>query len=1097
MERMDSTRLELFKNKEEHAQSANASQEVRKHLAGFIRSKQLQGSGNQSSNATNNNNNSTQLSSTITSSGGNIPASVSSFQPCTSRQSSTTSSNNNNSLGPGCILPTPHDHDHHQHHHHLVESIMADDHPLRKTASMPTMHIPYKAQSSSRRRQMERRTTMSPLMKRKSKPRRQLLQSQDSNSTEYLSSNPCMTTTLNQSHQLYQNHVDVARSLSQSNSPPPVARQSLMSYYYHHQQQQQQTSFQPASGSGINSVIDPIGGVNQFTSQSQIANHVVQAHKVAETSMSSCEQAPKLSFMINNIRELENLRNNIGDSSYFSSHNSSATGGGACSSSSNGNKPLDDHQHQQQLQQASSSANILHQFNSGTTSIIDNFTLQNHQSPSSSSPVIRGDSLDNNQIMRQQQQQHSKVTEAIKIRMQRASSSRGRMTVGGSLDIDAPPSAAGNSRASGSRDSAATRRGNNFANYKDELRQWSLDGADLRTNGMLGRSQQTGGGGPSSSSLMTTNLINRDIYKLRMATTNDAASLRRSQSPSASILSGGNQVGALHQQHQTQQRGMQGKLYSSSSSSTSSLLSQQDSLDDSSSQAIDLSSSSEASRNRSTYHQHKQQQASHQLTYAASGGRGAPENTSQHQAVNVAQQYQKMLHESLSSQIQLSQHHQPATNYKKLLMNTAQHQSVDVAGVRPNMAAAAHHPPSLLNASRAATSLDDNAYGGSNVNLLTSLADQFNLSTSAQNLILAQVDGQQQFACLNTSPMLVDHSHQLSSNQQQHQPSAQDHNQWLLAYNSLLQTDLQKANQITSSLLDKIPEPYKSNIWSHLVSQHRQQFQPQQQQRRNLQSALAGGAGSGNARIDGKLIHREDQRSLINRTLSSPLLVSSTTTNNSSGKRPDFPPAAHLLLLQQQQQGSVGQLAASNEMADKQKDRTQQATVMMQLDTLQLTDKKKKLEAAGSGGSPSVITDNSSGGGGACADNNSIDLTLSSGRSANNSSSTDTNHNKPKSDSSGGTSDQLNFSYTPMDPERAKYSFIYNPVFDEHSSTGLVYELEMCNHKCICLNENNHPENSQRILAIWRRIYDRGLMAKCARIHSRKATFDEIQLCHR
>jgi acetoin utilization deacetylase AcuC-like enzyme len=75
-------------------------------------------------------------------------------------------------------------------------------------------------------------------------------------------------------------------------------------------------------------------------------------------------------------------------------------------------------------------------------------------------------------------------------------------------------------------------------------------------------------------------------------------------------------------------------------------------------------------------------------------------------------------------------------------------------------------------------------------------------------------------------------------------------------------------------------------------------------------------------------------------------------------------------------------------------------------------------------------------------------------------------------------------------------NFLYNPVFDQNSSTGLVYELELCNHKCICNDENNHPENSLRVLAIWRRLHDSGLMAKCARIESRRASLTELQLCH-
>lgn len=1077
---MDSTRLELFKNKEEHAQSANASQEVRKHLAGFIRSKQLQGSGTQLDNSTS----TTTTSNQASNSGGNISA-ASSYQ--SNRVGSTSSGGNNNNNNNNNSNPAGQ-----EFRHHPADSMAVDDHPLRKTASMPTMHIPYKAQSLSRRRQMERRTTMSPLMRRKSKSRRQLLESQDSNSTEHLSSNPCMNQN-HHHHNHHHHHPSDARSLSQSNSPPPPGAQSVAPFY--HNNQHQKSSIQPAQSSNI--AVNDIGGMANFTGQSQQA-YVQQQQQLKVTVAESPETPRKLTNLFNNIRELENLRNSLGDSSYFSS---SAGAGGARSSSNSQPQQISPNQQQQQLQ--ASSSNILYQqmSTSNATSVKDNYASQ-YQSSTSSSPLNR-DNLDNNtsnQLMRQQQQQqqHMKVSEAIK-RMQRISS-RGKVTIGGSLDIDAPPSSA--AIASGSRAlGGSSRRGNNMASYKDELRQRSLDGADLRTNGLLTRLQQVGGGDPSLAPAAPGNLFIRDIYKLRMATTNDAASLRRSQSPSTSIITGGHQPSLAQYQIQQQHRGqLHGKLYSSSSSSTSSLLSQQDSLDDSSSQAIDLSSSSEANRSRHhqhhQQHQHYQQQAgqmsSSSSSYAGAKGLGQVNNASGGQQAGVSQHYQMALQESFTNQLQLSQGNNGNNN--KQFLNNPQTQHQRPADVGKN------HPPSLLDASRTATSLD----GRPNVNLFATLADQFNLSASAQSIILAQVESQ--LACLNSSSMVVDQStppqnSQSATSSASNQPpqTVRDHDQWLIAYNNLLQSstnELQQANQVIGSLLDKIPEPYRSNIWSQ-SSVYNQQLQLRQQHQRQLQAALAAGAGFGETSALHYNLHDDHRSHLINRTLSSPLLMSSASAG--SGKQDCQPPAP----------SQSQQLSGINRMAE-QRDRSQQATVMMQLDTLQLTDKEKKLQAAAGS---SMLTDTSSGG-----DNNSIDLTLSSRSSGPATASDDGGvgavKQKPRLESAArhqvAPSSQhshrhhqqhqqqtLHFNYTPLDPERALTSFIYNPVFDDSSSTGLVYELEMCNHKCICANENNHPENSQRILAIWRRLYDKGLMAKCARIHSRKASFDEIQLCHR
>lgn len=53
----------------------------------------------------------------------------------------------------------------------------------------------------------------------------------------------------------------------------------------------------------------------------------------------------------------------------------------------------------------------------------------------------------------------------------------------------------------------------------------------------------------------------------------------------------------------------------------------------------------------------------------------------------------------------------------------------------------------------------------------------------------------------------------------------------------------------------------------------------------------------------------------------------------------------------------------------------------------------------------------------------------------------------------------------------------------------------MLKHHCLCENSNNHPENPNRILAIWNRLFSTGLAEQCIRV-ARRATLEEIQTCH-
>lgn len=243
-----------------------------------------------------------------------------------------------------------------------------------------------------------------------------------------------------------------------------------------------------------------------------------------------------------------------------------------------------------------------------------------------------------------------------------------------------------------------------------------------------------------------------------------------------------------------------------------------------------------------------------------------------------------------------------------------------------------------------------------------------------------------------------------------------------------------------------------------------------------------------------------DQRStLISRALSSPLLASRSTSGLDVAMMQDQMMCCEMVC--HQNATNYTDLSADTRLLQNELDGSAggDSTTVMIIDNI---DDPRTLEKTSqTKSSPNKqhfsIVENSS---------HSLDLTTSSSRSVSLSSGAGGGGGGTEGGGSGSgscatnnksESAGLNFNYTPKDPARVSCNFIYNPVFNKSSSTGLIYELGMCNHKCICGDENNHPENSHRILAVWRRLYEMGLMAKCARIEGRRATIEELQLCHR
>ncbi|KFM68134.1 hypothetical protein X975_27199, partial [Stegodyphus mimosarum] len=63
-------------------------------------------------------------------------------------------------------------------------------------------------------------------------------------------------------------------------------------------------------------------------------------------------------------------------------------------------------------------------------------------------------------------------------------------------------------------------------------------------------------------------------------------------------------------------------------------------------------------------------------------------------------------------------------------------------------------------------------------------------------------------------------------------------------------------------------------------------------------------------------------------------------------------------------------------------------------------------------------------------------------------------------------------------------------------TTGVVYDSLMLKHQCVCGNNGHHPEHGGRLQSIWARLQETGLLNRCERVRSRKATLEEIQSCH-
>uniref|UniRef100_A0A5S6Q429 histone deacetylase n=1 Tax=Trichuris muris TaxID=70415 RepID=A0A5S6Q429_TRIMR len=63
-------------------------------------------------------------------------------------------------------------------------------------------------------------------------------------------------------------------------------------------------------------------------------------------------------------------------------------------------------------------------------------------------------------------------------------------------------------------------------------------------------------------------------------------------------------------------------------------------------------------------------------------------------------------------------------------------------------------------------------------------------------------------------------------------------------------------------------------------------------------------------------------------------------------------------------------------------------------------------------------------------------------------------------------------------------------------TTGVVFDLAMARHECICPIKGQHIENGERIKAIWSHLQKTNLLDKCKKISGRKTPLEYIRLCH-
>ncbi|XP_039296591.1 LOW QUALITY PROTEIN: histone deacetylase 4 [Nilaparvata lugens] len=64
------------------------------------------------------------------------------------------------------------------------------------------------------------------------------------------------------------------------------------------------------------------------------------------------------------------------------------------------------------------------------------------------------------------------------------------------------------------------------------------------------------------------------------------------------------------------------------------------------------------------------------------------------------------------------------------------------------------------------------------------------------------------------------------------------------------------------------------------------------------------------------------------------------------------------------------------------------------------------------------------------------------------------------------------------------------------ATTGLAFDSLMLKHACVCGDNSCHLEHGGRLQSVWARLGETGLVQRCERVRSRKASLEELQVCH-
>ncbi|RZF32617.1 hypothetical protein LSTR_LSTR012700 [Laodelphax striatellus] len=64
------------------------------------------------------------------------------------------------------------------------------------------------------------------------------------------------------------------------------------------------------------------------------------------------------------------------------------------------------------------------------------------------------------------------------------------------------------------------------------------------------------------------------------------------------------------------------------------------------------------------------------------------------------------------------------------------------------------------------------------------------------------------------------------------------------------------------------------------------------------------------------------------------------------------------------------------------------------------------------------------------------------------------------------------------------------------TTTGLAFDSLMLKHACVCSDNSLHLEHGGRLQSVWARLGETGLVQRCERVRSRKASLEELQVCH-